>query len=130
MRGQAGLQVDVDEVEKPVAAQLNPGMQDRPLPRDCPGLAVCWCCGNLAVAGRRGEVVLVLMMPRELEAAEDDKVAFVIDLCTIFGHGRDLVVSGVGRVRQQLRQRQQTTRLPWLLLTVHLLEGQNIHPEP
>jgi hypothetical protein len=122
--------MDVDEIKNAMAVQLNPDMQERPLPRNCPGLTFRWGCGDLTIAGCRSEVVLVLMMLKNLEATEDDKIALVIDLYTIFGHGRDLMVSGVGRVHQQFRQRQQTTRLSRLLLTVHLLEDQDICPEP
>jgi hypothetical protein len=70
--------------------------------------------------------MLVLMVLKDCEAAEDDEVAFVIDLCSILGHRGDLVVAGVGRVCQQIRQCQQTTRLAWHLLAVDLLKAQDI----
>jgi hypothetical protein len=53
--------------------------------------------------------MLVLMVLCDLEAAQDDEVTLVVDLCTVFGHRGDLVVASIGRISKQLRQRQQTT---------------------
>jgi hypothetical protein len=74
--------------------------------------------------------MLVVMVLKDLEAAEDDEVASVIDLRPILGHCGDLMVASVGCVCQQLHQCQQTTRLSWHLLAVDLLEAQDISPEP
>jgi hypothetical protein len=84
----------------------------------------------LLIVRGRGEVVLVLMVLCDLEAAKDDKVALVIDLRTILGHCGDLVVSGVGRIGKKLLQCQQTTGRSQLLLSVDLLQAQDIGIEP
>jgi hypothetical protein len=72
--------------------------------------------------------MLVLMVLSDREVAENDEVMLVVDLRNILGHCRDLVASGVRRVCQQLRQRQQTSRLSRHLLAVDPLDTQNIGP--
>jgi hypothetical protein len=63
----------VDKVQNPVVVQLNPGMQDRSLPRDLLGLSLLRRCRHLLVVRGRGEVMLVLMVLCDLEAAENDE---------------------------------------------------------
>lgn len=125
--------MEVDDVEG-LASLLNPGVEDRPLPGHQLGFfspltsrtRTRGASRHLLVAGRRGVVVLVLLVREDLVSAEDDEVSLVVDLLSVLGLGRDHRVVGVGRPLNQSLQGQQAAGLAFRLLTVHLLETEDV----
>jgi len=68
----AALKVQVDHIEHHIVRKLYPGMQDRSLPGDLPGLDLLRMSGYFFISGCGGIMVKILIAVNDLVAAEDD----------------------------------------------------------
>ena len=128
-RGQLGLEVHVDDVQRPPAAEVEHRVNDRPLPAHA-GRARGWRDrGGRPVLRRGHEVLRELPALDDREPAQDHEIADVVERGVARAR-RHAMEARVLRPAEHLLERAQRARAVRRRLAVDLLQAQHVRAQP